>query len=152
MCIHIIFSTLYTTLHRNLINNKLIELIEQTFKREGSFYLACNEKHYFFTSEQTKRYTCTLQICQKVCDVLHYLIDNIFIRFCSKLYRKIVGIPTGSYCVSLVYRFVIDLFFYERDFVLSLCDNYQAGVIKTFKSTSRYLNHLLNIDCPYFEE
>ena len=34
------FSTLYTTLLYNLIKEKLTELIEQTFNREGSLYLA----------------------------------------------------------------------------------------------------------------
>ena len=34
------FSTLYTTLPHNLIKEKLTELIEQTFNKEGSLYLA----------------------------------------------------------------------------------------------------------------
>ena len=34
------FSTLYTTLPYNLIKDKLIDLIERTFNREGSSYLA----------------------------------------------------------------------------------------------------------------
>ena len=42
------FSTLYTTLPHNLIKEKLTELIEQTFNREGSLYLACNDKNIFF--------------------------------------------------------------------------------------------------------
>ena len=44
------FSTLYTTLPHNLIKEKLIEFIEQTFNREGSLYLACNDKIALFTS------------------------------------------------------------------------------------------------------
>ena len=44
------FSTLYTTLPHNLIKEKLINLIEWTFKREGSPYIACNERQAFFTS------------------------------------------------------------------------------------------------------
>ena len=40
----------------NLIKEKLINLIEWTFKREGSPYIACNERQAFFTSEDTKRY------------------------------------------------------------------------------------------------
>ena len=42
------FSTLYTTLPNNLIKEKLTELIEQTFNREGSLYLNCNDKNAFF--------------------------------------------------------------------------------------------------------
>ena len=78
------FSTLYTTLPYNLMKEKLTELIEQTFNREGSLYLACNDKNAFFTSEQPLRYK--LWSCQKMCDALHYLLDNILIRFGSKLY------------------------------------------------------------------
>ena len=50
------FSILYTTLPHNLIKEKLLNLIEWTFKREGSPYIACNERQAFFTSEDTKRY------------------------------------------------------------------------------------------------
>ena len=47
-----------------------------------------------------------------MCDALHYLLDNIFTRFGSKLYRQIVGIQMGTNCASLV----ADLFcFVMRD-------------------------------------
>ena len=36
------FSTLYTTLPQNLIRNQLVDLIENTFRREEALYLACN--------------------------------------------------------------------------------------------------------------
>ena len=85
-----------------------------------------------------------------MCDALHYLLDNIFIRFGSKLYRQIVGIPLGTNCAPLVAD--LFLFWYERDFMLSLSDNNQADIIEAFNSTSRYLDDLLNIDNPYFEQ
>ena len=44
------------------------------------------------------------------------------------------------------------LFCFERDFILSLSDNNQTDIIETFNSTSRYLDDLLNIDNPYFEQ
>ena len=50
---------------------------------------------------------------KKMYDALHYLLDNIFIRFGSKLYRQIVGIPMGTNCASLVAD--LFLFCYERD-------------------------------------
>ena len=85
-----------------------------------------------------------------MCDALHYLLDNKFIRFGSKLYRQIVGIPMGTTCAPLVED--LFLFCYERDFMLSLSDNNQADIIEAFNSTSRYLDDLLNIDNPYFEQ
>ena len=81
------FSTLYTTLPHNLIKEKPINLIEWTFKRKGSPYIACNETQAFFTSGDTKRYK--LWSCQNVCEALIYILDNIYIRFGTKLYRQI---------------------------------------------------------------
>ena len=62
---------------------------------------------------------------------------------------KFVGIPMGTNCAPLVAD--LFLFCYERDFMTSLSDVKQAEIIEAFKSTSRYLDDLLNIDNPYFE-
>ena len=87
--------TLYT-LRPNTRFCYLVNLIENTFRREEAFYLACNEERAFFASEEHKKYD--LWSCQKVTDVLIYLLDNIYISFGSKLYRQNVGIPMGTNC------------------------------------------------------
>ena len=55
----------------------------------------------------------------------------------------------GTNCAPLVADLL--LFYYERDFMTSLSDVKQNEIIEAFKSTSRYLDDLLNIDNPYFE-
>ena len=117
-----------------------MDLIERT-QRKVSLYIACYDKNAFFTSDAVRNYH--LWSCQKVCEALTFLLDNIYIKFGSKLYRQIVGIPMGTNCAPLV----ADLFLicYERDFMLSLSEDNQASVIKAFNSTSRYLDDLLNI-------
>ena len=84
-----------------------------------------------------------------MCDALSYLLDNIYIKFGTKLYRQIVGIPMCTNFAPLV----ADLFLYcyERDFMGSVNHDNQADIIEAFDSTSRYLDDLLNIDNPYFE-
>ena len=141
------FSTLYTTLPHNLIKDKLIDLIERTFQREGSPYLACSDRNAFFTSEKPKKYHAWS--CQNVCDALTFLLDNIFIQFGTKLYRQVVGIPMGTNCAPLVAD--LFLFCYGRDFMMSLSDDKQADVIDAFNTTSRYLDDILNINNVYFE-
>ena len=89
-----------------------------------------------------------LRSCQNMCDALHYRLDNILIRFGSKLYRQIVGIPIGTYCETLVAE--LFLFCYERDFMLSLSGNNQTDIIEAFNSTSRYLDDLLNTNNSCF--
>ena len=78
------------------------------------------------------------------------MLSIIFIRFGSKLYRQIVGIPMGTNCAPLL----ADLFLFcnERDCMLSPSDNNQNDIFEAFNSTSRYLDDLLNIDNPYFEQ
>ena len=141
------FSTLYTTLPHNLIKEKLNDLIEWSFEREGLPYLACNERNAFFTSEHQNRFK--LWSCQNICEALTYLLDNIFIRFGIKLYRHIVGIPMGTNCAPLIAD--LFLFSYERDLMAPLSNNKEAEITQAFNSTSRYLDDLLNIDNPYFE-
>ena len=94
--------------------------------------MACNDEDAFFTSEQPKIYK--LWSCQIMYDALHFLLDNI--RFGSKFYRQIVGIPMGTNCVP----FIADLFLfcYERKFMLTLSDKNQTDNIEAFNSTSRY--------------
>ena len=77
------------------------------------------------------------------------MLDNIFIRFGSKLYRQTVGVPIGTNCAPCA---VLFLFRYEKGFMLSLSDNNQTNIIEAFNSTYRYLDDLLNIDNPYFEQ
>ena len=141
------FSTLYTALPRGLVREGLINLIEWTFKREGSPCVACGERRAFFASEDAKR--CGLWSCQSVCEALVYLLDNIYIRFGTELYRQIVGVPMGTGCAPLVAD--LFLFCYGGDFVASLSGVKRAGIIEAFKSTSRYLDDLLGVGSPCFD-
>ena len=97
-------------LPHNLIKDKLVDLIERIFQREGSLYIVCNDRHAFFTSDAVKYHY--LWSCQIVCEVLLFLLNNMYIRFGPKLYRQIVGIPVGTNCALLVAD--LFLFCYER--------------------------------------
>ena len=114
------------------ISNLIVALKYQTC----SPYLACNCRNAFFTSEKPKKYHAWS--CQNVCDALTFLLDNIFIRFGTKLYRQVVGIPMGTNCASLLAN--LFLICYERDFMMSLSDDKQA--VDAFNTTSRYLDDI----------
>ena len=81
--------------------------------------------------------------------MLTFLLDIIFIRFGTKLYRQVVGISMGTNFAPLV----VDLFLfcYERDFVMSLSNGKQADIIDAFNTTFRYLDDIFNIYNVYFE-
>ena len=122
-------------------------LIVRTFNREGSPYLACNDRNTFFTSEKPKNYHAWS--CQNVCDVLTFLLDNILIRFDTKSYRQVVGNPMGTNCAPVDAD--LFLFCYERDFMMSLSEDKQSDIIDSFNTTSRYLDDILNINYVYFD-
>ena len=61
----------------------------------------------------------------------------------SNIINFAVFIPMGTNCAPLVAD--LFLFCYERD-------NDQTDIIEAFNSTSRYLDDLLNIGNPYFEQ
>ena len=100
-----------------------------------------------FISTDHKRYNNWF--CQNVCDAFSYLLDNFYIRFGTKFYRQIVGIPRGTNCAPLVAD--LFLFCYEKDFITPLSNDNQTDIIGAFNSISRYLHALLNIGNPYFE-
>ena len=122
------FSTLYTTLPHNLIKDKIIDPIERTFQREGSPYLACNDRNAFFTSEKPKNimhghvkmYVMRLPFCWTT-----FLFD-----LASSCIDKKLGFLC-TYCAPLV----ADLFLFcnERDSMMSLSDDEHADVIDAFK-------------------
>ena len=92
------FSTLYTTLPHNLIKEKLTELIEQTFNREGSLYLASNDKNAFY--EKPKRYE--LWSCQKMCDALLYLLcDALHYLLPGRVAQSVMCLATDA-CLTAI--------------------------------------------------
>ena len=84
-----------------------------------------------------------------MCETLTFLLDNIYIRFGTKLFKQIVGIPMGKNCAPLVAD--LFLFCYKRDFMVSLFVENQSEIIEAFSTSSRYLDDLLNIDNTYYD-
>ena len=107
--------------------------------------VACNDRNAFLTSEKPKKYHAWS--CQNVCDALTFWLDNISIRYGTKLY--VLGIHMGTNCAPLFAD--LFLFCYERDFMMSLSDDKQADIIEAFNITSRYLDDIFNINNVHFE-
>ena len=141
------FSTLYTTLPQIQLKINLLILLKKPSREKALLTLhVMTETHFYF--RKPKKYHAWS--CQNVCDALTFLLDNNFIRFGTKRYRQVVGIPTGTNCAPLVAD--LFLFCYERDFMVSLSDDNQADVIDALNTTSRYLDDILNIYNVYFDK
>ena len=122
-------------------------LLKESSREKALLTLHVMTEMYFLLQKKPKIYHAWS--CQNVCDALTVLLNKIFIRFGTKLYRQVVGIPMGHNCAPLVAD--LFLFCYEKDFMMSLSDDKQADVIYAFNTTSRYLGDILNINNVYFD-
>ena len=119
-CLHMIF------LHCiQRIKHKLIDLINRTFIRENTQYLACNEECAFSVLEYT---IITIYGRVKKFVMLLFIFRIIFLLDLSRL--DITGIPMGTNCAPLVAD--LFLFCYETDFMKSLSRENQADIIEAF--------------------
>ena len=143
------FSTLYTTLPYHPIKDKLIDLINRTFIRENTQYLACNEECAFFTSDVYNNHN--LWSCQKVCDALVYLLDNIFLLDLELNFIDKLLVFRWELIVLLLLQ--ICFFFVVGGISMrSLSREGQADIVEAFNSASGCLGDLLDIDNVYFDQ
>ena len=81
---------------------------------------------------------------------MSYLLYNIYVRYGNTTYRQVIGIHMDTNCAPLIAD--LFLFCYESEFMTSLNKTTQVNIIDAFNDTSRYLDDILNIDNPYFDD
>ena len=60
-----------------------------------------------------------INTADKICSIIDFLDDNIFVKFRGCLFCQVIGIPTGMYCTPLITDLVF-FYSYEGKFVDSL--------------------------------
>ena len=81
--------------------------------------------------------------------MLEFLVDNIFVVFSGKVFQQIVGIPMGTNCAPLLAD--IFLYSYEAEFIQSLFSAGKKRLASQFNFTYRYIDDVLSINNPDFE-
>ena len=116
------------------------------FHKNGSrryqYIVITGNTGYFSNNDDAKhKYTD-----EEVIKMLHFLIDNIFIKFAGMVFRQTVGIPMGTNCAPLL----ADLFLYsyEAEFIQSLNKSGRKKIAKRFNHTHRYIDDLLSLNNP----
>ena len=140
------FSTLYTSIPQHLLIKKLIPLIEKTFAREKTTYIAINDRKSFFTNEYLDKYT--MWTCVDVCEALKFVLDNSFLKFGKQLYKQTIGIPMGANYAPLI----ADLFLYcyESEYMLRISKSGNSALVDHFNNSFRYIDDILSMDNPLF--
>ena len=134
------FSTLYTSLPHAQLKKQLHDLLERVFKTKGKSFTATNNFRTFWTNDRTStRYTYFS--CRELCLAIDFLIDNIYVRFGSSVFRQVIGIPMGTNSEPLL----ADLFLhtFEYDFVVKTMKQDITKAIQ-FSNTFRYIDDLFS--------
>ena len=134
------FSTLYTSLPHAQLKKQIHDLLERVFNTKGKSFIATNNFHTFWTNDRTStRYTYFS--CRELCLAIDFLIDNIYVRFGSSVFRQVIGIPMGTNSAPLL----ADLFLhtFEYDFMVKTMKQDITKAIQ-FSNTFRYINDLFS--------
>ena len=81
--------------------------------------------------------------------MLEFLVDTIFVVFGGKVFQQIVRIKMGTNCASLLAD--IFLYSYEAEFIQSLLSTVKKLLASQFNFTYRYIEDVLSINNPDFE-
>ena len=79
--------------------------------------------------------------------MLEFLVDNIYVVFAGMVFQQIVGIPMETNCADIfLYSYM-----YEAEFIQSLLLTGRKQLASRFKFTYRYIDDVLSINNPEFE-
>ena len=81
--------------------------------------------------------------------MLEFLVDNIFVVFWGKVFQQIVDFPMGTNYAPLLAD--IFLYSYEAEFIQSLLSTGKKKLPSQFNFTYRYIDDVLSINNPDFE-
>ena len=134
------FSTLYTSLSHAQLKKQPHDLLERVFNTKGISFIATNNFRTFWANDKTStRYTYFSY--RELGLAIDFLIDNIYVRFGSSVFRQVIGIPMGTNSAPLL----ADLFLhtFEYDFMVKTMKQDITKAIQ-FSNTFRYIDDLFS--------
>ena len=127
---------------RNELTTSLIE------HNLGKIY-SDHSKILFKLDQNNLSYNIIIRAEEDMIRMLEFLVDNIFMVFAGKVFQQIIGIPMGTSCAPLLAD--IFLYSYEAEFIQSLLSTGRKRLASQFNFTYRYIDDVLSINNPDFE-
>ena len=134
-----VFSTLYTSIPHDLLKSRMNNIINNAFiHKNGYTHIKVGRNKSYFTNDPLigdNKYTAS-----EICEMIEFLVDNIYFRFGGQLFRQMVGIPMGTNCAPLF----ADLFLYSygNEFLDKLIKEGKRKLAKKFNVSYRYIDDL----------
>ena len=96
------FSTLYTSIPHDLLKSRISNLVHNTFrKKDGSVrytHIKFTRAKGYFTHDINGGGD-NMFTADSICEMIEFLIDNIFVQFGGRLFHQVIGIPMGTNCL-----------------------------------------------------
>jgi hypothetical protein len=150
------FSTLYTLLPHDDLKSRLRNLFTRIFTQQatreyGRFtLLEVSDSSATWRQANTPRLaSSTYHTASSLSDHLDHLINNTFVTVGDRIFKQVIGIPMGTNCAVFLANFF--LFTYELDFATRLIDSGQSAILAHFAHTKRYIDDILSINNPHFD-
>ena len=99
-------------------------------------------------SSQQNRRGCSFRLTDMI-EILEFILDNIFVRFGSTVYRQVIGVPIGSDTGAEIANLL--LFSYESDYVEKISKQ-NIALARKFNLCSRYIDDLFVGNFPEFKD
>ena len=138
------FSTLYTSIPHDLLKSRISNLVHNAFrKKDGSVrytHIKLTRAKGYFTHDINGGGD-NMFTADSICEMIEFLIDNIFVQFGGRLFRQVIGIPMGTNCAPLL----ADLFLYsyENEFVDNMIRSGHRRLARSFNLCYRYIDDLI---------
>ena len=131
------FSTLYTNLELNDVEESLFQLCDLLFSSKHK-YICVNSYKAFFSIKKYNGFTCFDKISFK--QAISFILNNTYVAFGGYILRQTRGVPMGGGCSSPV----ADLYLSSKEFrfMKRLLQEKKFHLAKLLSNNSRYVDDL----------
>ena len=111
------FSTLYTSIPHDLLKSRMNNIVSNCFQHKNGAprytHIKVGRSESCFANDPLNgdnKYTADY-----ICNMIEFLVDNIYVRFGGQLFRQMVGLLMGTNCAPLLAE--LFLYSYENEFL-----------------------------------
>ena len=132
------------TCQHDLLKSRISNLVHNAFrKKDGSVrytHIKLTRANGYFTHDINGGGD-NMFTADSICEMIEFLIDNIFVQFGGCLFCQLIGIPMGTNCAPLL----ADLFLYsyENEFLDNMIRSGHRRLARSFNLCYRYIDDLI---------
>ena len=146
------FCTLYTSIPHDLLKFHINNIINNAVKHKNGAtqytHINVGRNKSYFTSDPLNgdnKYTAN-----DICEMIEFLVDNIYVRYGGQHLQQVFGIPIGTNCAPLLADLL--LYSYGNEFLDKLIKEDKRKLARKFNLSYRYTDDLISFNNKRFKE